>query len=352
MRRIVQLAAVCAWVVSCSTGCRHETVGELPMLETTITFADKFFDVAAIDNERAVIVGYAGKILYTEDGGTTWEIRDAGTDLALYSVDFVDPEHGWIVGQNGLILRTTDGGRTWERQRPGIRLYLFAVDFLDRREGWVVGDRATYLYTTDGGETWLVRKFGASATLTMEEALMAQDPILYDVEFVDRRTGWVVGEFGKIYHTWDGGQTWTEQQESLLGTAGIFDPLDIPTFFGVDFIDPMNGIVAGLQGRIARTRDGGQTWRFEPFDVEIPIIDPLFEVFQFPDTTGWGVGAAGEVVRQLSPGQPWRRADLGMEVLTWIRSVDFSDRQHGWLVGGRGHVLRTTDGGKTWIPMV
>jgi photosystem II stability/assembly factor-like uncharacterized protein len=143
-----------------------------------------------------------------------------------------------------------------------------------------------------------------------------------------------------------------EQQDSLLGTEGIFEALDIPTFFGVHFIDPLNGIVAGLQGRIARTRDGGRTWKFEEFQLDVPMADPLFQPFQFPDTTAWAVGAAGEVAYQPQPGAAWQRASMGMEVLTWMRGIDFYDKKHGWLVGGRGHILRTTDGGQTWLPIV
>jgi photosystem II stability/assembly factor-like uncharacterized protein len=30
--------------------------------------------------------------------------------------------------------------------------------------------------------------------------------------------------------------------------------------------------------------------------------------------------------------------------------LDFSDQQHGWMVGGFGLIFRTTDGGKTWLP--
>jgi photosystem II stability/assembly factor-like uncharacterized protein len=28
----------------------------------------------------------------------------------------------------------------------------------------------------------------------------------------------------------------------------------------------------------------------------------------------------------------------------------FLDRQNGWLVGGYGLILHTTDGGETWLP--
>ena len=65
-------------------------------------------------------------------------------------------------------------------------------------------------------------------------------------------------------------------------------------------------------------------------------------------TGTWAVGAAGEVVHLPAGQTEWTRADLGMQIYTWLRSVDFADAQHGWLVGGFGTILHTDDGGKTW----
>lgn len=314
-----------------------------------ISIADKFYDVAAIDAEHAVIVGYGGKILRTESGGRSWEIIPSGVTETLYSIEFVDTERGWAAGQNGVILHTTDGGRSWKPQANDATVYLFALDFVNEREGWVVGDRATYLHTADGGENWQLGKIASDEGLSADEALLAQDPVLYDVKFVDANTGWIVGELGNIYHTTDRGKSWATQQASLLG-GGIIELLDLPTFFGVEFTDANNGVVAGLEGKVARTRDGGASWKFETFAGDRPFSDPLFEPFLFPDGSGWVVGAAGEVARQENPSEPWRKASLGMEILTWLRGVDFFDEQNGWIVGGYGLILHTTDGGESWLP--
>jgi photosystem II stability/assembly factor-like uncharacterized protein len=71
-----------------------------------------------------------------------------------------------------------------------------------------------------------------------------------------------------------------------------------------------------------------------------------------PDTTGWALGAAGQVVRQDQQNTAWKRANVGMELLSWLRGINFSDASNGWIVGGYGLILRTTDGGKTWLPCV
>jgi len=158
-----------------------------------------------------------------------------------------------------------------------------------------------------------------------------------------------VGEFGKIMHTTDGGETWHEQERSLMEGTSTIDVLDLPTLYGVHMTSPQHGAAAGLEGHIARTQDG-QRWTFDKIEVEYPLVDPLFRVVELPDDSGWAVGAAGEVVRRAPGQQVWQRAHLGQDVLTWLRGISFSDPQHGWMVGGFGLIYRTTDSGQTWLP--
>jgi photosystem II stability/assembly factor-like uncharacterized protein len=123
------------------------------------------------------------------------------------------------------------------------------------------------------------------------EQLAAADPIFYDVKFTDLQHGWIVGEFGKILHTSDGGATWKEQQQSLVG-EGVTDALDLPTFFGVDCTSAKDCTAVGLDGKIASTSDGGATWKFD--DVAGDFSEPLLTVQIFPDGSGWAAGVAGE----------------------------------------------------------
>lgn len=52
------------------------------------------------------------------------------------------------------------------------------------------------MITKDGGSTW-------------QDVSLAEDIVLYGVRFAYRERGWMVGEFGQIFHTEDGGKTWT-----------------------------------------------------------------------------------------------------------------------------------------------
>jgi photosystem II stability/assembly factor-like uncharacterized protein len=359
MRRgsIPLAAALCALALGC-----HREVEMLPLVERTIYVTDKFYDVQAVSKDRAFIVGYGGKILETSNGGASWDVRPSGTEHALYAIAMVDDKSGWIVGQEGLVLHTADGGKSWQTQESNAtfkdndgtskRAYLFALDALDANTAMAVGDRSTLTMTKDGGKTWTAKKVPMELDTSGGETLAAADPIFYAVDFTDAQHGWIVGEFGKIMYTEDGGDTWREQERSLMEGTGIFDLLDLPTLFGISATrDGQRAIASGLDAHVAATTDRGARWTFDKIDAgNVPLLDPLYDVTELPDGTGWGVGAAGEVIRKGPADPAWTRAKIGQDVLTWLRAIHFSDPQNGWIVGGFGLIFRTTDGGKTWLP--
>ncbi|MBY0279389.1 hypothetical protein K2Z84_28975 [Candidatus Binatia bacterium] len=347
--RLLSLGALLLSAAAC-----HQEVDQTPLIDRKIYLTDKFYDVKTIGKDKAIVVGYGGKIIVTNDGGRNWEVAKTDTDSAVYNVAMVDEQNGWAVGQAGLVMKTTDGGKTWTKIDAGTQLSMFAIYAASPQRLVAVGEKANILKTNDGGATWETQHFQAKPAATgsneamkglSDTEIIAQDPALYDVRFVDADNGWVVGEFGKILHTTDGGKTWSEQQGTLVGEE-IVDALDLPTFYGVDCIDAQQCTAVGLDGRIASTTDGGKTWKFE--QVEGDFKEPLFTVQLFPDGTGWAAGVAGEVMKRENG--EWKQGDLGMRVFSWLRNVGFSDPENGWLVGGFGTILRTRDGGKTWIP--
>ncbi len=364
-RHLLVAFAVSATVLS---GC-HGSGDWAPLTSQKIYVSDKFFDVAPVGPKHAIVIGYGGKILETTDSGISWGIVPSGSNYSLYSIDFADDgKTGWIVGQEGFILKTIDGGKTWNEQvaeayldpdcrDPKLReqrlesercdeAYLFAVSAIDANNVVAVGDRSVFTRSRDGGKTWQTETLTfIDPDMSPDWLLAFEDPVLYDIEFLDANNGYIVGEFGKIYHTTDGGESWTEQHKSLMD-ASVFDVLDMPTLFDVAFADAKNGIAVGLDGRIALTTDGGQDWNFVPNNVE-DYGDPFYSAAILPDGTRWAVGASGQSVSAGS-GKEFGRAVLGGAVYSWLRRIRFYDKDTAWVVGGFGLILNTHDGGKTW----
>lgn len=187
-------------------------------------------------------VGPSGTILHTEDGGSSWQAQESGTENDLSSVSFVSPLSGWAVGSDGTILHTEEGGRSWRKQESGTerlvatytkggmgrprvrRLSLSSVSFVTALSGWAVGE-GTILHTDNGGGSWREGK-----SVTLED--MAKNggsgwqaqwtnpgfQLLFSASFPTPQSGWAVGSGGTILHTEDGGSHWLVQNSGQMWT--------------------------------------------------------------------------------------------------------------------------------------
>lgn len=357
------LASALGMVVLATVGCHGDQHWE-PLSSQKIYVSDRFYDVEALGEKSAIVVGYNGKVLQTDDSGVSWNVIDSGSGNALYNIDFVSDKIGWIVGQEAEILRTEDGGATWEKQGGDIYMTtecrepdreddcalapLFALSAIDANNAVAIGDRSTVIVTKDGGRTWSssTLKYEGLELMDLNSLLAFEDPVLYDVHFFDPDNGFVVGEFGKIYKTTDAGAHWYEKQASLVGDK-YFDVLDLPTFFDIEFANREEGYVAGLDGRVAHTTDGGETWAWVEHGVEA-YEAPFYSTKMLPNGDVWVVGASGQMVSARG-GKPLGQGTLGTAVNNWIRRVEFYDDKNGWVVGGFGFIMNTSDGGDTWF---
>lgn len=243
---------------------------------------------------------YVGTVIKTVDGGATWAALDVGVTEALEALDFVDASLGWAVGANGTIIHTADGGQSWTQQLVDTTAEFLGVAFADANHGWAVATTPTTYddffeeytdwdaalwATSDGGQSW------------QQQTLPDEASILRDVDVVDAQTGWAVGvkragvddfsnveHAGVIYHSADGGATWTEQ----YSPAGV-------TLTAVDFVDALHGWAVGFptnsgedQRAVFHTSDGGQSWEIqEPGD----MFSPLWDVQFIDQNRGYIVGA-------------------------------------------------------------
>ena len=96
-----------------------------------------------------------GDIRLSKDGGNTW-VEETYYSLpqganAFYAVSFTDANTGTIVGDAGILLQTTDGGAQWNSQPTVTFNYLYGVSFTDANTGTAVGyenPEGTILRTT------------------------------------------------------------------------------------------------------------------------------------------------------------------------------------------------------------
>lgn len=187
---------------------------------------------------------------------------------------------------------------------------------------------------------------GVNAQLSWSADRVKSTGDLITVFFTSSDKGWVAGDDGYLAFTIDGGRNWT--QYSLPTKENINE---------IFFRNDENGYIAAGK-KIFVTRDGGRIWRdtriYNPDDFKNGT--PEFLSVRFTDKKrGFVVGSVlnrgGNVVDSLvlqtnDGGETWFRVVVPFK--RELFHLDFNGSSHGWIVGDRGMILHTNDGGKNW----
>ncbi|MFF8480175.1 WD40/YVTN/BNR-like repeat-containing protein [Streptomyces antibioticus] len=125
-------------------------------------------------------------------------------------------------------------------------------------------------------------------------------------------------------------------------------------FRGLAAVDRHTAWVAGSQGTVLRTTDGGASWR--------NVSPPGAADLQFRDVEAFdarhavvlaiGEGEASRVYRTDDGGATWTESFRNTDARAFYDCLAFFDRRHGLAmsdpVDGRFRILSTRDGGRTW----
>ena len=109
-------------------------------------------------------------------------------------------------------------------------------------------------------------------------------------------------------------------------------------------------------GTIIHTRNGGRTW-VQQGESQIPDVH-YTDVSAVDSLNAWVVGESspdddqpyGTILRTRDGGQTWIRQGSTLDIPdVGLSSVSAGDGDVAWVVGGSGIVLNTTDSGVTWV---
>jgi photosystem II stability/assembly factor-like uncharacterized protein len=208
------------WVCGTDGVILHSTDGGITWEEQDSNFDLSFFEIEFENNQVGYAVGRLGEVRATTDGGETWvrkitpysDPTGPMDTVALVNLEFISEYEGWVVGNKfDVILYTADGGDTWDVQRYETNGgYIGDLHFWNEMTGLTVGavfEVAKVLQTNDGGTTWT-------------ETLIDADYELTGLSFADEQQGWAVGYGANIVYTADGGSNWTNLRDSLPGELG------------------------------------------------------------------------------------------------------------------------------------
>lgn len=310
-----------------------------------------------MDEVMGWIVGDWGTLLKTTDGGKTFQKVDGSAfgEKSLKGIYFVDNSYGWIISystpneseNSGSIYHTTDGGQTWNEQLA-TKTALFSGHFLDKMTGWVVGDQRTIYATTDGGKKWDFVTPGSNKRHTEKYGqpdYLGNEPLhtftLYDVDFADNQHGWIVGDLGVILRTTTGiKKDGSSVWKHQRGGPRFHNSAD-GLLLGVDFVSKKLGWAVGENGTILHTRNGGVTWEAQSSPTHL-----LFDVCIVAKDKAYVVGDRGTILQTHDGGTKWQAQDS--RTAECFGATHFVSPQKGWAVAETGVILRTTNGGAVW----
>jgi photosystem II stability/assembly factor-like uncharacterized protein len=292
------------------------------------------FSTCFVSDKEGWAVGDLGRIFHTTDGAQTWEVQSAGTKQAFVTAACVDSSHAWIGGQAGQMARTTDGGKTWSKMESGTDRQILSIHFTDRQNGLAVGDFGTILRTDNGGTTWAKIPVPQDTKLPEDMIGIVEpgDIVLYAVSFSDPQHAAIVGEFGVILMSSDGGLTFQSKT----------NPSD-STLFGVFLGEGGKGWAVGLDAIMIATTDGGETWTETTVPTPPGFSLALYDI-EVRGRLGWAIGNSGFLLNSSDGGASWTLVDVPSQMGSyWFREVALQPSGRGYIVGSTGLVL-TLDG--------
>ena len=294
-----------------------------PAAQSNRATTSRLYGVARA-GERLVAVGERGRILYSDDQGGNWTQAQVPVSSMLLSVQFTTVELGWASGHDGVVLSSRDGGETWQKSLDGYEAVQIGLEYYRQR---VDDDPDSKEFALLLGEMEFAAEQGA-------------DRPFFFTYFENEQRGFVVGAYGLMFATFDGGESWrpimelsenwgfahlfdyerVEDTIYLTGEMGLVMYQDerktkvktvIPFYDGSFYtmISTAGGelIVAGMRGNAFRSEDGGLTWQF----LELPIEASVVGSTRLADGRIVLVSQAGQVLVGNESGTKFRTVQVG-----------------------------------------
>lgn len=272
-------------------------------------------------------------------GQGAWTVLERPTSRDFNRVRFLDSTTGWIIGERGTILKTTNGGLHWTSAVPPSGADMSDIDMFSYTRGWVLGNEFSPDSSTFGSTLYLTADGGSEWAQVIHF-----DELVLSIEFVDSLVGVAGGIQGKIARTTDGGFTWYDTEIDSQG----FMPWPVRH---IEFLTPTYGYGVGgqrdLAGTMWRTTNGGLNW-----DPKMVTSEPIYAIYFFDSSNvicaGGDPDFGAGMARTSDGGINWGYEWIGF--LSEVRGLAFRTAWEGWApLGFSGTYMHTTDGGQSWV---
>jgi len=210
-------------------------------------------------------------VLRTSNGGMSWdtlraEFPSTGT-IQYYGVFFKNSQTGYVVGghqypnvfNNRVIWQTVNGGQNWSRVNTLSGCEYLRISFLNEVTGYSVGGCNFISKTTNGGSTWNAVNLNLSGSYAN----------LGSLQIINSNKVFTCGRWG-LYNTNNGGTNWSLIQ------------IPYESYREISFPGDSIGYVVGEFGRIFKTTNGGTALYISTISSQIPQSFSLHQNYPNP----------------------------------------------------------------------
>ena len=294
-----------------------------PPLTSALAQQSLLLDITQAGN-RLVAVGERGHVLYSDDKGQHWQQADVPSRSALTAVFFSDSQHGWAVGHDGLILASTDGGAHWHKQLDGKDINQLQLDVARQQ---LAALQQTLADSADPDQQETLELAIEEAEYAVEDAVSATEdgpgaPLL-DIWFANAQHGFVVGAYGTLLRTQDGGSSW----------QSVANGPDNPDRLHLNAINATTSgqlLIAGEAGSLFRSSDHGDSWQ----TLDSPYEGSFFGISQSQTNGVLLYGLRGHAFHSADNGDNWQAINSTSQT-SYFSSTRLADGSV-LLVGGNG----------------
>jgi len=327
-RYLFTCLALAGLVLACEAPLDMQAVEE--QRKTPIKKLDAFQDALTTAQGHAIFVGGSGVVveflppdrvhgveevsdMETKDIGGVREIvrtqiGDMGQWPDLISITQCADQSIFALGLDGSLWARKQLG-AWIHMKIDTQETVQDLTCAQNNQLWVAASFGTLLHSLDGGQTW--------------HAFSLEDDIfLTHIHFPSDAIGYAIGEFGTVLKTTNAGKTWV----NLQSTDEDFYPL------ALYFLDTQMGWIAGLDGVIFITRDGGQNWQKQ----ETATHAPIYKIRKIGEHI-FAVGNSGTILEYN--GRMWQVADrIQLGSSGYLRAL--AGDKAGLFIGGQALAKR------------